>query len=212
MSNYLTKYKGKFRVIAHYDLETLDYPRDSQGEIDDTFSDIYITCSKGNQIYHYGGSVLVGYIPSLKRGRRIINELLSEHPDVITDIIENDLEIEFKFNAKHIDIIAEKLKAKTIGCNISPFSVKNLPKIDYIDYTFKSEEEIINLKETIKTFTEDNQLALVAVYTKLYNLFDDTYDIKIKKLAKESRLKPLEYIDKHYGLDNFIKLLDLVIN
>ena len=213
MSHYLaTKYKGKYRVLAHYDLETLDYPRDGQGDIDDTFSDVYIACSKGNQIYHYGGSILVGYIPSIKRGRRIVNELETEYPNVISDIVETDMEIEFKFHSKHIDVIAQKLKVKTAGCNISPFSVKNLPKIDYLNYTFKSEAEINNLKETIKTFTEENQLALVAVYTRLYNLFDNKYNVKIKKLAKESRLKPLEYIDKHYGLDNLVKLLDFVIN
>ena len=68
MAKYLMKYKGTYRLKAAIDQSTNDYPRDDSGGIDPSFDDIYIKCYGGAQIYHYGFSTLVAYIPSIGRG------------------------------------------------------------------------------------------------------------------------------------------------
>ena len=150
MANYLMRYKGIYRLKAHVDQSTNDFPRDLNGVIDS--DDIYIKCTFNSQIYSYGRGILVAYIPSIGRGHNILkalgerlcgfdistikidykplyDALLSE--GTIKNIMENDEEIEFRFHAKNIDLIAEYLKPLTAGASISPFSTKNLPKSDY---------------------------------------------------------------------------------
>lgn len=150
MANYLMRYKGIYRLKAHVDESTNDFPRDLNGVIDS--DDVYIKCAFNCQIYSYGKGILVAYIPSIGRGHNILkalgerlckfdistikidykplyDALLSE--GTIKNIIENDEEIEFRFHAKNIELIAEYLKPLTAGASISPFSTKNLPKSDY---------------------------------------------------------------------------------
>lgn len=133
--------------MAEIDQNTNDFPRDETGKIEE--NDVYIQCSKNCKVYHYGKSVLVAYIPSLGRGHNILLSIAKdklgiedridyeelyrklEKENTVFDIVENDSEIEFKFNAKNIEYIMQYLNPKTSGCNISPFSARNLPKSDY---------------------------------------------------------------------------------
>ena len=152
MSKYLMKYKGIYRIKPNLDLELNDVPRDENGGIDPSYDDIYIKCANGAQIYHYGHSTLCCYIPSLGRGHNILIAIAKElnliddeseyrnyktlysllnKDKTVFDIVENDEEIEFKFNAKNIELIAKYLKPQTSGADISPFSSKNLPKSSY---------------------------------------------------------------------------------
>lgn len=141
------RYKGKYRIKANIDKETNDYPRNEQGNIET--DDLYIKCIHGSQIYHYGHSVLIAYIPSIGRGHNILRamgeELLGtskklsyeelfeklEQDGTIKNIVENDKEIEFSFNSSNIEFVAKYLKPCTSGANISPFSTRNLPKTKY---------------------------------------------------------------------------------
>lgn len=155
MAHFLARYKGMYRVKAHIDENTNDYPRDVNGNIET--DDLYIPCAFNCQIYHYGHTTLVAYIPSLGRGHNILKALgkricCYDIPDgetwtkddydelyaalindgtVVRGISENDEEIEIKFNAKQIDLMAEYLKPSTYGAGISPFSTRNLPKSSY---------------------------------------------------------------------------------
>lgn len=132
MSNYLRKYVGTYRVVAEYDQSTNDFPRLEDDNIDPSYDDVFIVCSHGNLIYHFGYSTLCAYIPSITRGRNIIRKLEEENlKDIIFDIEESDNEVLFKFKAGDIDKIAELLKAKVSGAKINPFSVRNLPKRKY---------------------------------------------------------------------------------
>ena len=128
MANYLMRYKGTYRLKAHVDQCTNDFPRNINGIIES--DDVYIKCAFGNQIYHYGRATLVAYIPSIGRGHNILKDLgerlcgftkddfenyktqkidpykmLYEalHSEgTIKEIKENDEEIEFKFHSKNI--------------------------------------------------------------------------------------------------------------
>lgn len=73
MANYLMRYKGIYRLKAHIDQNTNDFPRDWNGLIDS--DDVYIKCALGCQIYHYGHGVLVAYIPSIGREHNILKAL-----------------------------------------------------------------------------------------------------------------------------------------
>lgn len=118
MSNYLLRYKGKYRILPTLEEDTHDFPRRWNGVIDD--SDIYITCQYGNKIFCYGqykGSRTVwleAYIPSIGRGRNIKSELDRLHVEY-KKYTETDKEVLFQFQAKDIESVANLLKAKTLG-------------------------------------------------------------------------------------------------
>jgi len=126
--NYIEKYIGKYRVVSEIDVEREDFPRDSTGALDS--NDLYIKCSKGNKIWHYGGTCFTAYIPSTFRGKYAIKKLAQENIP-ISNVEETDAELLFRFDEKYMDQVAELLKAQTNGAPISPFSVKNIPKSDY---------------------------------------------------------------------------------
>lgn len=196
------KYKGCYRLIANIDKATNDYPRDEYGNIDT--DDIYIKCTHGSQIYHYGHSTLVAYIPSLGRGHNILramaNELLNieekipyeelynalEEEGTIKNIKENDSEIEFCFNNNRIEFVAKYLKPLTAGANISPFSVRNLPKTRYIipDEDLVAYKNIVSKKysEQFLTLKHMTDMFLKSLVSKKSSWNDIKSDMKMKGL------------------------------
>lgn len=217
------KYKGIYRLMAHIDQNTNDFPRDERGNIDS--DDVYIKCAYGNQIYHYGRSTLVAYIPSLGRGHNILLALgkelcgvedripydelylLLEQQGKIWDIVENDKEIEFKFSAKDIELIAKYLKPQTGGANISPFSSRNLPKRKYdIDLT-----DLQEYREIINKIPKDNILIIKNLTSQFLNdslKKDKAYRrVDINADMKKKMLKGKEYIHYIGKWNDYIKFL-----
>lgn len=188
MANYLMKYKSKYRLLPELDVNTKDIPRDYNGEIAEGYDDIYIACQYGNKIYVYGHIDntkpvwLVAYINSIGRGRNIIKTLKEKEVEYI-DYRESDEEAEFKFKAKDIEVVAELMKARTSGADISPFSVRNLPKSDVKIPT----EEIARYKE-ITSVVPKSDLLLIH---RLTNAFLD--DILQKGLRKTTKNKKFSY-------------------
>lgn len=112
--------------------------------LDPTFDDLYIRCSFGNQIYFYGKGkhrgeyMLVAYIPSLGRGHNMLKKIKDIDENIPLYIEETDSEVLIRFDIKHLDIMAELLKAhkntkRADGTYkyISPYSTKNLPRTRY---------------------------------------------------------------------------------
>lgn len=148
MDNYLRRYVGTYRVKAHYDTETNDYPRTIDGTLDESFGDFYIDCANHIEIKHGTGSTLACYIPSVGRGRNLLRTIYSDKintneqdikdidkvakklvsMNILKEIDMTDAEVYFEFSADMIGYIAKLVKAKTAGANISPLSSKNLPK------------------------------------------------------------------------------------
>lgn len=174
------KYFQKYRVVANYDLDTNDFPRMEDGTLDPgVFDDLYIKCKNGNQIYYYGKGkkrgqhILVAYIPSLIRGRNIVESL---NKDLYFDLEKTDKEILFKFELSNLDIVADKLKAVINRKDkngeykyISPFSRKNLPKTKYKI----PDDDLIKYKNIIKNVPRN----------KVYLLSHITKDFAKKKLC-----------------------------
>lgn len=163
MNDYLNRYIGTYRVKAEYDWDTHDFPRDSEGNVDDSFGDFYIACYNDIQIKHiYNSSNLSCYIPSIKRGKTILREILSdeckkqiksdkqiknafEKSNILIDYEITDGEVYIDFKAKDIEYISKFVKIKTSGANIRPLSSKNLPKLNSILPQDKADEYNITL-------------------------------------------------------------------
>lgn len=90
MSYLMEKYKGVYRLKTPYDLETKDFPRNTNEKGKETNyseNDIFIDCNKG-QIFYYGRGVLQAYIPKLGVGRNILKKMGKELGVNIEDYTE----------------------------------------------------------------------------------------------------------------------------
>lgn len=222
------KYKGKYRIMSHIDKNTNDYPRDLNGNIEQ--NDAYIKCEKGNQIYHYGRSTLVAYIPSIGRGHNILFSIakdlcgledridyeklyeLLEQEGTIKNISENDKEIEFMFNAKNIEFIAKFLKPHVSGSNISPYSTRNLPKKKY---TIPN-DDLLKYKKITESISKDNILLISQITRRFFSDYLAKKSLyKRKDFNKDMKLKMLkgkEYIHSEGLWDEYLKYLQKEIN
>lgn len=61
--------------------------------------DLYIDCQFGNKVFYQGNSTLLAYIPSIGRGRNIIQKIQETNPSIIYNIEETDEEILFEFKS-----------------------------------------------------------------------------------------------------------------
>lgn len=204
-------YKGKYRIEANYDEDLHDVPREEDGSVNKSYDDTYIACLYGNRIIHYGGSTLIAYIPSLQRGHRIIKEL-SEENVTITNIEENDEEILFRFKSKDIEVVAEKLKAKTLGANISPFSPKRLPKNKNVQIPTEIIEEY---KKIINRIPEGNKLVISHITNQFLNdILAKEYKVDVKTDMRKMMLgrQPKEYIFAKNMFNEYLDYLEKKIN
>ena len=204
MSYMIDKFKGVYRLKVPYNLATNQFSRKLNGAFEDI--DIYIDCQYGNQVTHYGGSILQAYVPSLIRGHNIIKSINEINSDLIFDIEETSQEILFKFNYKDSDKIIPLLKPKTNGANISPFSSKNLPRNkDYKipDEEFSDYKEIVTKipPERILTLTHSTNNYLKSLATKKNTWDNIRADMKLKGL------KGKEYIHSIGKWSEYIKYL-----
>ena len=228
MSRYLMKYKGTYRLKPNLDQFTNDFPRTDDESIDPSYDDIYIKCANGSQIYHYGHSILVAYIPSIIRGHNVLKSLakelslvdedtefrdyealysLLESNGTVFDIKENDSEIEFKFNAKNIEMVAKYLKPQTSGADIRPFSTRNLPKSNYeipcrdlALYKEITNSVPVERKFSISIITKDFMSKILSK-DSVYNT------ISMKSHMRQTMLKGKEYIHKMGYWDKYLDYL-----
>lgn len=186
MGFLIDHYKGKYRLLAPYDLNINQFTR----KLNDTFEDIdvYIACQKGVKIFYYGKSILETYIPSKIRGRNIINSINETFgSEMVLYVEENDSELLFRFHSKHMEVLEKYLLPKTNGANISPFSTKNLPK----NKSYKiPDEELVAYKNIIANIPQKLVLSIThitvkylkSLETKNYTWGDMQADMKIKGL------------------------------
>lgn len=229
MSRYLMKYKGIYRIKPNLDLELNDVPRDENGNIDPSYDDIYIKCFNGSRIYHFGKSILVAYIPSIGRGHNILISIAKElklieedsnfrdydvlysmlnENKTVYDIMENDEEIEFKFHAKNIELIAKYLKPQTSGADISPFSTRNLPKSSYV----VPDEDLEEYLKITASVPKENKLMLSHITKEFMNNIlskDKLYrTISMSVDMRKKCLRGKEYIHSMGYWSEYIKYLE----
>ena len=210
-TSYLTdKFKGKYRLKVPINKATNDFSRKLNGTYEDI--DMFIECQYGNKVFHFGGSILQAYVPSIGRGHNVIKAIKEQfHGDIIFDIEETDSEVLFKFYYKDSDKIIPLLKPKTNGANISPFSSKNLPRNK--DYKIPDEEFSI-YKEMVAKIPSERILTLTHStnhYLKSLATKKNTWD-NIRADMKLKGLKGKEYIHSMGKWDEYIKYLQKELN
>lgn len=200
MAHYMMKYKGTYRVLPELDLNTNDFPRDSNGNIEDSCG-LYITCYNGAKIYDYGQDghremQLAAYIPSRIRGRNIKKEMDKQGIDYY-NYDETDDESSFVFSSNDIDKVATLMKAKTSGAKTSPFSSKNLPK-----NTVEIPEDKIALYKEITGRLQRNDVFIIkSINSSFMN------EVLAKKLREKGKRKLFDWRtdQKQMGLSRDIK-------
>lgn len=200
MAHYMMKYKGTYRVLPELCLDTNDFPRDSNGNIEDSCG-LYITCYNGAKIYDYGQDghremQLAAYIPSRVRGRNIKKEMDKQDIDYY-NYDETDDESSFVFSSNDIDKVAKLMKAKTSGAKTSPFSSKNLPK-----NTVEIPEDKIALYKEITGRLQRNDVFIIkGINSSFMN------EVLAKKLREKGKRKLFDWRtdQKQMGLSRDIK-------
>lgn len=206
IASYLvTKYKGVYRLKAPINQKTNQFLRDYNGNFSE--NDVYIDCSKGVMVFHYGKNILEAYIPTIGRGRNMVKNIKEEYgEDIIFNIIESDSEVTFRFKSDDMDKLEKYLKPKTSGASISPFSTKNLPKTDYNIpendlLAYKSIVEKID-KNRILELTHSTQNYLKSLANKKNTWEDIKADMTLKGL------KGKEYIHSINKWSEYIEYLN----
>ena len=216
MDMYLiNKYKGKYRVRAHYDQQTKDFVRDDDGNLEESFGAFYLSGRSGIEVKHGTGSELACYIPKLQLGNNILkayyDSVIGNRGDKSVDKIVSELkgggyvndvdilstEIFFTFDADHLDTLAPIIKLKTSGASISPFSTRNLPKKPYtipkadMDKYKKAKDGLsgLDIARLNKEFIAEN--------------FDSDFKTNLRK----EMLKPIQYFHRHGYWDKYCKFI-----
>lgn len=190
--SFIMRYKGKYRLLCPYDKETNQYPRKLNGTFEDI--DVYISCYNKIQITYYGKSILQAYIPSLQRGRNIIESIKNDLGDeIVFDINITNSEVIFKFHSKYMEQLGSYLKPKTSGANISPYSNKNLPR----NKAYKiPDEDLTKYKEIIENMPQERKLEIGYIsksFIKSLSTKKNTYEDMKAEMIKTG-LKGKEYI------------------
>lgn len=225
MDKYLQQhYTGTYRVLPHLDLDTNEIPRDHNGDWDNSYADFYIKCAYGIEIRHGVGSEMICYIPTKQRGMNILKQIYTDKIDKVLPneetaenkkYLENlcdklistntlidaevlDYEVYFIFNTKIMDYIVGLVKPSTSGASISPFSVKNLPKVKYNI----PQDDLEKYKESIKNFPtrkmERNGEHYDIVDGMIIKKANSDFDEIIKKKLKLKKLDKSGYKTKEY--------------
>ena len=205
MDMYLVnKYKGKYRVRAHYDEQTKDFIRDDDGNLEESFGDFYLSGRSGIEIKHGTGSELSCYVPKLQLGNNVLksyydstigdhnhksmNEIISELKSngYINDVDILSIEVMFTFDADHLDILAPIIKLKTSGNSISPFSTRNLPKAPYT----------IPKSDMDKYQRAKGKLSGLEIARLNEQFITENFDKNFKTDIRKEMLKPIQYFHK----------------
>lgn len=198
MYRYLEKFTGTYRVLGHLDLVTNDFPRNESGEIDESYEDLYIPCSRGkSEIKHTYDEdrLVVCFYNKCSTAKNVYKEIKDKYKNInieFEDIGEDGL---IYFDADDIKKIATIVKPKTSGASIKWNSVKNLPKVKY-EIPSKDLTRLSNITKDLSR-TEKMQFG-----KKLASEFLSSH--KLKEEQKQSRLSPKEFIHSKGLWDDYM--------
>lgn len=217
MDMYLVnKYKGKYRVKAHYDQQTKDFIRDDEGNLDPDFGDFYLSGRSGIEVKHGVGAELACYIPKLQLGNNILkayyDSVIGNRGDKSVDKIVSELknggyvndvdvlstEIFFTFDADHLDTLAPIIKLKTSGASISPFSTRNLPKAPYT----------IPKADMDKYKKAKDGLSGLEIARLNEQFIAENFGSDFKTNLRKEMLKPVQYFHKAGAWDRYCEFIE----
>lgn len=145
MNYYLNKYVGTYRVKAEIDKRTNDFCRDEKGNLENNM-DIWIKCTNGIKIFHYGGSTLQVYIPSINKGRNILRNIYrdfinKDNTDISVSTIIRDGKL---INKEIISIIDKELYIKDLSNKNIIFDIEETDEEVIFKVMDKNLEKIID--------------------------------------------------------------------
>jgi len=153
----LEKYIGKYRVCCEWDRGTLEPIKD----------DLHIQCYKNGQIYRVDDSSLAYYRCTKGNSEQLSNKLTKLGVKGVRNF-STDGDILLHFKEESLDIVVNELGVVISGASISPYSIKNLRKLDwfkknkqwYLDrglYKELTEEEKETYRERFKEYVSQNK-------------------------------------------------------
>lgn len=205
MYRYLEKFIGTYRVMAEYDLQTNDFPRDEEGNIDKSFEDLYIPCSRGKSVikHTYDDEVLViCFYDKSSTAKNVFNELKCKYKNIYLEYDDCGTDALIYFKSEDIDKIATIVKPKTSGSSIKWSSTKNLPKVEY---TIPPKDLNQFKKITEKLDRTQKMHFSKTVNSEFLKQISTGFDAKEEQ--KKSRLGAKEYIHSINKWDDYIEFI-----
>ena len=190
MYRYLLKYVGTYRVKAEYDQNTNDFPRNENGQIEESFEDLYIPCKNNILIKHtyIGDDILVCcFYEKIKTANNIYDKIMQQYPNIDIEFEDSAPDGFIYFHAKDLKKLATILKPITTGKGINPFSKKNLPKPEYkipskdLSQLYKLTQDF-DRSQTLQFFKKSNSEFLDMIFNE-----KKSYKNKFKSSGLNSR-------------------------
>ena len=127
MNNDIMKWHGKYRILAHVDEVTKDFPKDENGEIEESYDDLYIPCKNKNEIHSAGNKFMSAIIYSTRKATSLL-ELAKKNKIKVVDYDILDGEAIIIFNSSDMKFFADYLGAETKGARLDPYNLNNNKK------------------------------------------------------------------------------------
>lgn len=143
----MNKYRGKYRVVCEFDIETLEPIKEST----------YIFCANGGEIYRYSDTML-GYYRNASLSNKLLEKLDNAKVNYINKAIGNG-ETTIYFNESDLDKVVDIFHIRTSGVNTAPYSNRNLHLFKW----YKDNKEYYDSKGLPKKreMSEEQKKALV---------------------------------------------------
>lgn len=200
MYRYLEKYTGKYRVLGEIDKSINDFPRDIDGNIDKSYEDLFIPCSRGKCVikHTYEKDILViCFYDKVNTARNVYEELKNKYSNIYLKLELIGIDGLIYFNANDISKIATIIKPRTSGASIKWWSSRNLPKVHY-----ELPKECIEEFNSITKDLDRTQKMHFGRYLSSLFLTENN----LKEDQKLSRLSVKEYIHKNGYWNDYLKL------
>lgn len=199
MEYYLSKYVGTYRIMAEIDQKTNDFCRDKRG-IYCNDNDIYIKCTSGAKIWHYGKDVLQVYIPSKRKGENLIKTFTKDGViNLIYDIEFTDLETLFKVKDDDLKRIINYLKPQTNGAKITPFSSRNLKKDNKSKIRYITDEQEEILSGVFSELSNEEKILIIKFNKKFIDdILCNKLNTTSKKITEEIKSMNTKQADYFY--------------
>lgn len=199
MFRYLEKYTGKYRVLGYLDLDTNDFPRDENGNIDPSYDDLYIPCSRGKSVikHTYDNDILmICFYDKASTAKNVFEELKNKYKNLNITLEIIGIDGIIYFHADDIKKIATVVKPKTSGASIKWNSTRNLPKVSYE----VPEECIKDFNKITKNLTKVQKMQFGRQISSAF-----LEKNKLKDDQKNSRLSAKEFIHSKGLWDDYLK-------
>lgn len=207
MYRYLLKYVGKYRVEAEI---IDDFPRNKEGEIEESFDDLFIPCTYGVIKHTYAGNdiLCVCMYDRQSMGIKIEKRIKEAFPQIEIECEAACNDYYIYFNANDIEKIATIIKPRTKGKNIDPFdmAVKEIKK-KIITKTKNNYE--IPVKDQNALYSITRSMTDRSAKMKFFKTYSSRY---IEKIGREvdfnkSPLKIKQFIHSIGEWNNYVDFI-----